>query len=205
MIGRLTGQVVEQEADGTVVLDVGGVGYEVRLPLGALGRAEPATGSEELAKVVLHVHTHVREDALILFGFATQADRWVFRRLLSISSVGPKIALAILSMYTAKQLAIFVERDDTAALVAVPGIGKKSAQRIILELRNKLGPILQGAEEDKTSTQTPSDKTAQVIEGLVGMGFKQATVEKAVERLDEQAWSHPIGEVFREVLALLGR
>ena len=204
MIGRLTGQIVDQEADGTIVLDVHGVGYEVRLPLGALGRAGLAA-PDEPRPVTLHVHTHVREDALVLFGFATQADRWVFRRLLSISSVGPKIALAILSMYTARELALCIEREDTASLVAVPGIGKKSAQRIVLELRNKLGPVLGDATESETRATPVDSKSAQIIEGLVGMGFKQPAVEKAIERLDEQVWSRPLGEIFREALTLLGR
>src|SRR5258708_18227746 len=133
MIGRLTGRVAAQEADG-VVLDVGGVGYELAVPLGTLGRARV----DEVGRVTLWVHTHVREDALALFGFADETERAAFRALVGVSNVGPKIAVAVLGALPAADLARAVARRDLAALTAISGIGKKIAERLLLELRDKL-------------------------------------------------------------------
>src|ERR1700761_2213878 len=114
MIGRLTGKVVAQEADGSVVLDVAGVGYELAAPLGTLGRAR----LDDAGRVTLWVHTHVREDALALFGFSDEAERAAFRSLLGVSNVGPKIAVAVLGALPAAELARAVGRKDLAALTS---------------------------------------------------------------------------------------
>lgn len=134
MIGRLTGRVVEESADGTVVLDVAGVGYELTVPLGTVGRA----GVDPAAPITLFVHTHVREDALLLYGFASREDRAAFRVLIGISNIGPKIATNILSALSAGELATAVARGETNRLTAIPGVGKKTAERIVLELKDKL-------------------------------------------------------------------
>src|SRR5580700_1267010 len=118
MIGRLTGKVVSQEADG-VVLDVGGVGYELTVPLGSLGRTRP----DEAGRVMLWVHTHVREDALSLFGFSDEGERAAFRMLIGISNVGPKIAVAVLGALPSVELSRTVARRDLAALTAISGVG----------------------------------------------------------------------------------
>src|SRR5271170_8422339 len=112
MIGRLHGRVVAQEPDGTIVLDVAGVGYELAAPLGTLGRARP----DEAGRVTLWVHTHVREDALALFGFGDETERAAFRALLAVSNVGPKIAVAVLGALPAAELAQAVARQDLGAL-----------------------------------------------------------------------------------------
>src|SRR5580704_4568150 len=139
MIGRLTGKVIAQEADGSIVLDVGGVGYELAAPLGTLGRAR----IDDTGRVTLWVHTHVREDALALYGFADEGERAAFRALLGVSNVGPRIAVAVLGALPAADLSRAVARRDLSALTSVSGVGKKIAERLLLELRDKLptGPL----------------------------------------------------------------
>ncbi|MCU0694880.1 MAG: Holliday junction branch migration protein RuvA, partial [Polyangiaceae bacterium] len=167
MIGRLTGSVVDDDIDGNVILDVGGVGYELLVPLGTIGRAR--VRAEGLA-VTLFVHTHVREDAIVLFGFASRDDRMAFRTLLGVSSIGPRTALAILSMFGAAELARAVQGRDVRALTQVPGVGKKSAERILLELDGKLA--FGSAQPTGAAPIAPGPVAAQVIEGLTRMGFK---------------------------------
>src|SRR5215469_16528161 len=125
MIGRLAGKVVAQEADGSIVLDVAGVGYELATPLGTLGRVRP----DDRDQVTLWVHTHVREDALALYGFADEGERFAFRTLLGVSNVGPKIALAVLGALPAAELALAVAKQDLASLKGISGVGKKIAER----------------------------------------------------------------------------
>ena len=137
MIGRLVGRVVTHEADGVSVLDVAGVGYEVMLPQGTLGRAR----ADDTGRITLWVHTHVREDALSLFGFADELERSAFRVLLGVSNVGPKIAVAVLGALPAAELAAAVARKDLAAFTSVSGVGKRIAERLLLELRDKI-PVL---------------------------------------------------------------
>src|SRR5579859_2001442 len=137
MIGRLTGKVVAQDADGFVVLDVGGVGYEVAAPLGTLGRVR----ADDDGRVTLWVHTHVREDTLALYAFSDERERMAFRALLGVSNVGPKIAVAVLGALPAAELARAIARQDLTAFKGVPGVGKKIAERLLLELRDKLPEV----------------------------------------------------------------
>ncbi len=200
MIGRLTGRLLESEADGTVLLDVGGVGYEVTTPIGALGRATTAGEA-----VTLHIHTHVREDALELFGFASLAERSTFRTLLTISHVGPKLALAVLGALDVGELAAAVEREDVTALKRIPGVGLKTAQRIALELKGKLGAV---AAESLTRRPTKpveplTGPQAQLTDALVRMGWKLPEVERAIASLPDL--ERPLGELVREALASLAR
>jgi Holliday junction DNA helicase RuvA len=134
MIGRLTGKVAHQAADGTVIVDVGGVGYEVLVPLGTVGRV--SVDPDEVA--TLWVHTHAREDALLLFGFASESEREAFRTLIGVSGVGPKTALAVLSALPADELQRAIQAKDLGRLTRISGIGKKTAERLVLELRDKL-------------------------------------------------------------------
>ena len=138
VIGRLTGRVAAQETDGVVVIDAGGVGYEVAVPVGTMGRVRP----DEAGRVTLWIHTHVREDALALFGFADEGERAAFRALLGVSNVGPKIAVAVLGALPAAELATAIARQDLAAMKGIPGVGRKIAERLLLELRDKLHHVL---------------------------------------------------------------
>ena len=204
MIGRLTGKVVAQ-ADGAAVIDVHGVGYEVQVPLGTLGRL-PADAD---GRVTIHVHTHAREDALILFGFATEADRLAFRTLIGVSSVGPKTALAILGVLPADALARAIATKSLGELTQVPGIGKKTAERMVLELRDKL-PQTAGKTGSLATPGAASPpgraSNEELLQGaLTRMGYRQGETDRAIAALGDKVDSTPLAELVREALALLAR
>jgi Holliday junction DNA helicase RuvA len=204
MIGRLTGRVIAQEADGTVVVDVAGVGYDLTVPLGTLGRARV----DDAGRVTLWVHTHVREDALALFGFADDMERFAFRTLLGVSNVGPKIAVAVLGSLPAGDLARAVAQRDLAALTAVPGIGKKTAERLVLELRDKLvvtaaaADVVPPAGAGATRSAAPNDRLRGA---LITMGFRPAEADRAVGSLEGRSEKASFEDLLREALALLAK
>jgi holliday junction DNA helicase RuvA len=197
VIGRLRGRVLADEATGAVVLDVQGVGYELSTPVGTLGRARDAGSGE----VELWVHTHVREDALDLFGFANETDRRVFRLLLGVPNVGPKTALGVLSALSVEDLARAVERSDHVRLGKVPGIGKKTAERLVLELKEKL----RGLESTSpvTSAETLGNEAGRLLSALVNMGYRPGEAERAVSALGPKLDTEPLGNLLREALANL--
>lgn len=205
MIGRLEGRIVERGLDGVAVIDVGGVGYDVLVPLGTLGRLP---GPPE--RVTLHVHTHVREDALQLFGFETLGDRAAFRTLLSVSSIGPRVAHTILSHLDASQLAAAIARDDKRTLTGVPGVGKKLAERIVLELKDKLGFASAGSAQAMTAggavplPPVPAGPLGQVGAMLVSMGFRPVEAERALAVVAPAAEGKAVDALLREALAALG-
>lgn len=202
MIGRLVGQVVGQDEDGSVVLDVRGVGYDVTMPLGTLGRASK---SGEL--VTVHVHTHVREDALTLFGFANERERAAFRALIGVSNVGPKIAIAVLGAMSVDELAIAVDREETAKLRGIAGVGAKTASRLCLELKGKLVPPPVAPGAPKTAVVAPGarSRAEQVTSALVGLGFRPAEAERAVQSLGERLVSEELPKLIKEALAVVAR
>jgi len=211
MIGRLTGKVT-QEDDGNVVIDVNGVGYELVVPLGTIGRA--ATDAE--GRATLFVHTHVREDIFSLFGFASDGDRVAFRTLIGVSSVGPKTAIAVLSALPAPDLGRAIARKELGKLTSITGIGKKTAERLLLELKDKV-PILEGAAGPRplhaaagasapAAVSPPSTSTADLVaRALVNMGYRQAEADRAVEQLADKLGDAPLPELLREALAVLSK
>ncbi|HSN84540.1 MAG TPA: Holliday junction branch migration protein RuvA [Polyangiales bacterium] len=178
MIGRLTGAIAQWEADGSVIVDVHGVGYEVFLPPGAAGRV----GSEPGQPVSLFIHTHVREDVLTLFGFATAEDRAAFRALLKVSSIGPKLALAIVGALSAGELQDAIHRQDKTAFRGISGVGKKTVERILVELRDKLDFAATGKTGVRLrAVPSPSASASDTVVGaLVQMGYKRSEAEAAV-------------------------
>jgi Holliday junction DNA helicase RuvA len=201
----LTGTVAAEEADGTFVLDVGGVGYEVLAPLGALGRAKANATSSELT---FYVHTHVREDALSLFGFATPEDKTAFRTLISVSNVGPKMALALLSAMTAEDLSRAVGGKELNKLVAIPGIGKKTAERLLLELKDKLAPITRpssGEKREQARHGTGPSNAELLASALTRMGYRPAEADRAIVHLGGRVDTEPVQILVREALAVLAR
>lgn len=216
MIGRLTGRVVDEAADGTVVLDVHGVGYDVVLPIGSLGRlyASAPGGAAAAPKaappeITVFVHTHVREDALSLFGFTTREDRAAFRALIGVSSIGPKIAMAVLGALPGPDLSHTVGRGDVAKLTKIPGIGKRTAERIVLELKDKLpvvvGSAPGGSPGDAHAPPALGGKAALVERALVEMGFRPPEAERATAALGDKVDTAPLPELVRLALAHLVR
>jgi len=200
MIGRLTGRIAEHEGDSGVLLDVGGVGYELQVPLGTLGRAR--TDGE---RTTLFVHTHMREDALTLYGFASEAERFAFRTLIGVSNVGPKIAMAVLSDLPADELARAIAAKDVARLTAISGVGKKTAERLVLELRDKL-PTVASAPAVSTPRVAAQGSNADLLRSaLANMSFRPAEVDRAIAALEGQVDSVPLPQLIRDALALLAR
>lgn len=199
MIGRLSGHVVLDDASGELVVDVGGVGYEVTTPVGARGRAR----SDGPDHVVLFVHTHVREDALCLYGFASDEERRVFRLLIGLPNVGPKTALGVLSALSIEDLARAVQAEDVARITRVPGIGKKTAERLVLELREKLPKL--GAAAPVAAPRTPSghEDARKLVSALTNMGYRPAEAERAVRALGDRVGQAPLSDLLREALAQL--
>ncbi len=214
MIGRLTGYVIEED-DGSLSVDVGGVGYEVTAPLGTRGRAK----LDAEGRATLLIHTHVREDALQLFGFATEADRLAFRVLIGVSSVGPKTAVGILSALPAHELARAIARKELSTLTSVSGVGKKTAERLLLELKDKLplapgAPLVRGGEPGLgTSAAAPpaagplalATKSELLFGALTKMGYKAAEAERAVGALGARLDEAELPALLREALGLLAR
>lgn len=178
MIGRLNGTIEGREADGSVIVDVHGVGYEVFVPVGTAGRF----GSEPGQVVALHIHTHVREDTMTLFGFATGEDRAAFRALLKVSSIGPKLALAILGVMNASELQDAIARQDKTAFKGITGVGKKTVERILVDLRDKLDFAVTGKTGVRLRAVASAAGQASdtVVGALVQMGYKRSEAEAAV-------------------------
>lgn len=208
MIGFLRGTVVNAELDGRLVVDVQGVGYELSAPLGAVPTRLPTDPQPEVS---LYVHTHVREDALDLFGFATPGDRTVFRQLIGIPGVGPRTALGVLSALPTAELANAIETADIKRLQKISGIGKKSAERLVLELKGKLQPSLPPAAgggdgcSDGSTVGTPSTERDRdrVIGALTTMGYRSSEAERAVKSLGDRIGAAPLQDLVREALAAL--
>jgi Holliday junction DNA helicase RuvA len=201
MIGRLTGKVVATDAEG-VVVDVAGVGYEVAVPLGTLGRAH----ADDAGRVTLWVHTHVREDILALYGFADEIERAAFRALLGVSNVGPKIAVAVLGALPAAELARAIAKQDLTAFKGVPGVGRKIAERLLLELRDKL-PVYEASSTIPAPAggRAPADGDDRLRGALTGMGFRPGEADRAVAALASRVHEAPLEELLREALALLAK
>jgi holliday junction DNA helicase RuvA len=197
LIGRLVGNVVATN-DGTITVDVGGVGYEVHVPGGTIGRS--GAGSDAL--VTLFVHTHVREDTLDLFGFASEVERLVFKLLIAVPNVGPKTALGILSALPPPELADAVAERDLARLTSISGIGKKTAERLVLELKEKLPRLAE--LRPHAAAPKKHDDAARLLGALTNMGFRQAEAERAVATLGDRIGKEPLAELLKAALANLG-
>jgi len=194
VIARLTGVVAEKGADHAV-LDVNGVGYRVQLSAVSLS-ALPPVGE----RASLRTYTHVRDDALQLFGFASNEEESVFRELISVKNVGPRAAQNILSGIEARELARAVAEGDVARLTKVPGVGKKTAERLVLELKEKLVALARAAVAGPSADEGP---LAQLERALLGLGFRPAQAEAAVDALREAAGGKSVDELLREALQLL--
>lgn len=176
MIGFLRGRVIEKQPN-RVLVDVQGVGYDVHVPLSTYYQI-----GEAGAEVSLRVHTHVREEALQLFGFATDLERQLFERLIGVSGIGPKLAVSLLSGMDARDLLGCVQRGDVARLTGIPGIGKKTAERIVLELKDRVAQLGAPPPDAPGSAPAPEDRLRDDLHSaLQNLGYHRPLVEKAVE------------------------
>lgn len=191
MIAFLTGRLVAR-SDGSALLDVNGVGYRLLMSANSLGSL-PEPGDE----VTILTHLHVREDELTLFGFENDDERRAFEALLGVSGVGPKVALATLSVLTPAALATAVASEDVALVSSVPGVGKKTAQRIIVDLADRLGDSSGGRA---AGSQRPSSAEGETHDALLAMGFSPAEVSSALAGAE----GADAGQLLRSALRRLG-
>ncbi|MGA2263148.1 MAG: Holliday junction branch migration protein RuvA [Acidobacteriota bacterium] len=178
MIGQLRGKLIYKKPN-LLLLDVQGVGYEVFIPLTSFYEI-PDEGNE----VTLKVHTHVREDALTLFGFCTQREKDLFLKLISISGIGPKLAISILSGARVEELAQAIADGNLTRLTAIPGIGRKTAERLILELKGHVTPFLLPEQARAAGAPGSADGLQQdILSALVNLGYPRAGAEKALAKV----------------------
>jgi holliday junction DNA helicase RuvA len=194
VIARLKGTLVEK-SPSRLVVDVGGVGYDVLVPLSTFyGLGDPGT------PVALRVHTHVREDVIALYGFASPLEQDLFERLISISGIGPKLALAVLSGIDPAELIRAIKAQDVARLTRIPGVGKKTAERIGLELKDRLphAAVAHGAAPDTS----PSGDTLRddLFSALINLGYQRAAADKAIDAVLKKSPDASFEQALRDVL-----
>jgi holliday junction DNA helicase RuvA len=200
MIARLSGILIEKSVTQCVV-DVNGAGYRVVVPLTTFYEL-PDVGQP----VVIHIHTHVREDAIHLYGFHAQEEREVFQMMISVSGIGPKLAVNILSGIAAGELVRAVTEEDLKRLTGIPGVGKKTAERMILELKDKAAKLGRetspgGTVAVKTGAQVQDD----ALSALVNLGYKGSAVKEVVDRIMREAPEPPsLDRLLKQALRVLG-
>ena len=176
MIAFLRGKVLDKQPN-RIVVDVSGVGYEVQVPLSTFYEI-----GDEGVDVTLRVYTHVREDALQLYGFITDLERQIFERLIGISGIGPKLAIAVLSGLDSREVILAIQRADVARLTGIPGIGKKTAERIVLELKDRLSHLAPPVAAGMASSATGTDRLREdLLSALQNLGYHRPQAEKAID------------------------
>lgn len=196
MIAHLRGELFKI-APSEVVVDVGGVGYKVHIPLSTYYDLQHLDAG---ATVELHIHTHVREDSLALFGFRTELERQLFERLIGISGIGPRLAQTVLSGMSPEDLIASVGAGDVKRLSSIPGIGKKTAERMVVELRDKVADM---AEVPASAPAPAAD--GDLIHALVGLGYKQAAAERAVSAVTRESPDAEFADLLRRALKRLSK
>ena len=200
MIAHLRGRLLEKQPNRLIV-DVQGVGYELQVPLSTFYEtADPGT------EVALRVHTHVREDQIALFAFATSLEQALFERLITVSGVGPKLALAALSGIEPADLARAIRDADIARLTRIPGIGRKTAERISLELKDKVIGLVETVAGAPGAPEAPPHVEADVVSALVNLGYQRTAAEKAAaSALGSDGDDAPFDRLLRRALRTLSR
>jgi Holliday junction DNA helicase RuvA len=193
MIAHLRGRVLEKHPSH-VIIDAGGVGYEVSISVASFSGL-PSEGAE----VSLFIHTHVREDALALYGFLRREEKQLFERLISVSGIGPKLAMTVLSGMAADAAVTALRANDLAALTRIPGVGKKTAERMVLELRDKLEGLA------ATPASAPVSRMEEdVVSALVNLGYHRPAAEQAAKRATQEAGhGASFEQLFRQTMSLL--
>jgi Holliday junction DNA helicase RuvA len=196
MIAHLRGKLLVKHPN-QVILETGGVGYDVTISVPTYSELA-AVGSD----VALHIHTHVREDQIALYGFLRSAEKQLFEKLVTVSGIGPKLAITILSGMAADEMAAAIRGNDVARLTKIPGIGKKTAERMVLELRDKLPAA---AAQSIANLPVMSAIEQDVLSALTNLGYQHAVAEKAVATAAKNGGTAGFDGLFREALAILAR
>jgi Holliday junction DNA helicase RuvA len=199
MIGHLKGVILEKHPN-LVILETAGVGYEVQIPVSTF-----TTLPDAGAIASLRIHTHVREDAIVLFGFATPEEKALFERLISVSGIGPKLGITVLSGLPTPDLVTAIRSSDIATLVRVPGIGKKTAERIVLELKDKLSSVDAAGKSVTPPEAGPSydNLDRDVLSALQNLGCARPAAEEAIRKVKERGQPKGFEPYFRAALALV--
>ena len=206
MIAHLSGTLLSKQAT-SVILDVGGVGYEVTIPLSTFYDLEDA-GSE----VKLRIYTHVREDILQLYGFKTVRERELFLKIISVSGIGPKLGITLLSGMNADELIASIRTNNLARLTLIPGIGRKTAERLVVELREKVAELSSAQLEeelgakDEVRTRLPEDAVrSDALSALLNLGYQRSSAEKAIDSALSEGGEITVESVLRRGLRKLAR
>ena len=196
MIAHLRGKLLAKHPNQAIV-ETGGVGYDVSISVPTFSDL-PAIGGE----VTLHIHTHVREDLIALYGFLRPAEKRLFEKLITVSGIGPKLAVTILSGMAADEMISAIRGNDVNRLTRIPGIGKKTAERMVLELRDKLAP--EGvAESAVMPAMSPVEE--DVLSALMNLGYQRAPAERALASVEKNGKSSSFEIMFRQTLAVLSK
>ncbi|HVF48012.1 MAG TPA: Holliday junction branch migration protein RuvA [Pyrinomonadaceae bacterium] len=202
MIAHLAGKLLEKHANAAIV-DVGGVGYEVSIPLSTFYELGEA-GSD----VSLRIYTHVREDAIQLFGFKTTRERDLYLRLISVQGIGPKMGIAMLSGMSADEIILAIRSNDLARLKSIPGVGLKTAERLVIELRDKVGELTDGvssADAAAGATASGDGVFDDALSALTNLGYQRNAAEKALQQAAGEGTEMSVKKLLRRSLQLLAK
>jgi len=203
MIAYLSGKLLEKQAN-TVIVDVGGVGYEVSIPLSTFYELGEV-GSE----ISLRIYTHVREDAIQLFGFKTLRERELYLRLISVQGIGVRSGITMLSGMNADEIILALRTDDLARLTSIPGVGRKTAERLVIELRDKVGELAQGgaaALDTSAGGPLPADDVFEdALSALVNLGYQRPLAEKALKQAAKEGTDISVQKLLRRGLQILAK
>jgi len=200
VIGRLSGVVLEKRPDRALV-DASGVGYELHVPLGTFA-ALPAVGE----RASLHVHTHVREDAILLFGFATAGEKTLFERLITVSGIGPRLALVVLSGLPLPELVGALAAQDVKRLSSIPGVGKKLAERLGVELKERVADLFPAGSAAAASTAVAASSLLEdAVGALLNLGYRKPQAEAAVKAAADAGPASDLPALLSAALRLLSR
>ena len=200
MIGYLQGTLIRANPD-RLLLDVQGVGYEVNIPLSTWYEVEKRR--EETVR--LFIHTHMREDGIALFGFWTEREKLIFERLIAVSGIGPRLARVVLSGMQPDDLLAAIASGDLGRLATIPGVGKKTAERMVLELREKMRELAADLPAEKTAAATVAAPDQDVVSALVNLGYKASQAERAVAEARREKPEAAFNELLRASLNRLSR
>ncbi|HEY2867300.1 MAG TPA: Holliday junction branch migration protein RuvA [Pyrinomonadaceae bacterium] len=202
MIAHLSGKLLEKQAN-TLIVDVSGVGYEVTIPLSTFYElGEPGTDIE------LKIYTHVREDAIQLFGFKTARERDLYLKLISVQGIGAKSGITMLSGMSAGEIIAAIRSNDLGRLTAIPGVGRKTAERLVIELRDKVAELAAaaGADASISADQLPADVVFDdALSALVNLGYQNAAAERALKKVTEEGTEMSVQKLLRRSLQVLAK